>query len=383
VAKLGPDGSHLWSKRFGDAAGFQSANDVAVDALGNVIVGGTFSGTVNFGGVNLTATASDAFVVKLGPAGTHLWSQRFGGSADQTIAGVAVDTSGNILLTGNFESSITFGMSTYSTVNVIDKDGFVAKLNAAGMPQWSFEFGDAVILNGIEAGQSGVKIATDTAGNVYVVGNFESQMAIPGGATMSSAGNADIFIAKVSSAGVHQWSKRFGDAASQSVADLAVNAAGDILAFAGELNGTVSFGGASLAGQGFGDALFVSLDTAAGNHKFSKSFGAGSPDNGTGITFDPQGNIIASGRFSATVNLGGPVYTATFTDHFLLKMTGNGNHIWSKTFGSGAAAIRSNVGTDGMGGVVFAACGNGALDFGGGIKAGGGNADLFVAKFTP
>ena len=57
-------GGHLWSKRFGDT-GFDLGFGSAVDGSGDVVVTGSFDGTVNFGGGNLTSAGSkDIFVAK-------------------------------------------------------------------------------------------------------------------------------------------------------------------------------------------------------------------------------------------------------------------------------------------------------------------------------
>jgi len=59
-------GKHLWSKGFGDE-NYQGAGAVAVDASGNAMVTGYFDGTVDFGGGALTSAGSfDIFVAKFG-----------------------------------------------------------------------------------------------------------------------------------------------------------------------------------------------------------------------------------------------------------------------------------------------------------------------------
>jgi hypothetical protein len=88
----------------------QYATSLAVDPSGNLIVAGYFSGTVNFGGANLTSTGdTDIFVAKFSPAGVHQWSQRFGGLfADQALS-VAVNASGDVIVAGYFEGTVDFG----------------------------------------------------------------------------------------------------------------------------------------------------------------------------------------------------------------------------------------------------------------------------------
>jgi hypothetical protein len=63
----------LWSKSFGNA-GFDVATATAIDSAGNVVVTGYFQGTVDFGGGPLTtAGEDDIFVAKLDSSGNHLW----------------------------------------------------------------------------------------------------------------------------------------------------------------------------------------------------------------------------------------------------------------------------------------------------------------------
>ncbi|WP_433935963.1 hypothetical protein AB3662_14725 [Sorangium cellulosum] len=67
IAKLGPDGKHLWSLRAGDPD-MQEAGGVAVGPGGEVLAVGSFRGTVDFGGGPMaTCGEADGYLVKLGP----------------------------------------------------------------------------------------------------------------------------------------------------------------------------------------------------------------------------------------------------------------------------------------------------------------------------
>jgi len=72
------------------------ATGVAVDASGEVVVTGSFTGTVNFGGGALSTpnTSADVFVVKYGGAGEHRWSKQLGGTMGDISGYVAVDDNG-------------------------------------------------------------------------------------------------------------------------------------------------------------------------------------------------------------------------------------------------------------------------------------------------
>src|SRR5205085_9856346 len=93
VVKLSPAGAHLWSKQIGSPGGSEGANGVAMDPSGNVVVTGSVTADVDFGGGQLDALgSSDAYVAKYAAGnGAHLWSRRFGGAGNDYAAAVAVD----------------------------------------------------------------------------------------------------------------------------------------------------------------------------------------------------------------------------------------------------------------------------------------------------
>src|SRR5207253_1033524 len=107
VAKYSPQGMLLWSKTLG-GAGTETATGVAADSQGNIVLAGRFqSSNADFGGATLSAGAN-AFaiaVAKLTPAGATLWARRWGGTNDTEPRGVAVDASGDVVITGQFMGS--------------------------------------------------------------------------------------------------------------------------------------------------------------------------------------------------------------------------------------------------------------------------------------
>ncbi len=136
VLKLDPAGNHLWSKSFG---GYSEdyGEAITADASGNVIVTGSFMGTVDFGGGPYKSAGSctgepctprsDIFVLKLDALGKHVWSKGFGG-ADSWRGGsdVGADSSGNVLLSGYYFGSIDFGSGPLQSAG--KWEGFLAKL---------------------------------------------------------------------------------------------------------------------------------------------------------------------------------------------------------------------------------------------------------------
>lgn len=127
-------------------SGADDATAVAVDSQGNAYVaGGTYSSNFPTQGPLQGARAGgqDAFVSKLSPDGsTVLYSTYLGGSGNDEANGIALDSTGNIALTGKTESTnfpktanaaeSTFGGGTLCTAGAACSDAFVSKLQANG-----------------------------------------------------------------------------------------------------------------------------------------------------------------------------------------------------------------------------------------------------------
>lgn len=139
VAKYDASGAHLWSRGFASAS-TDVGNGITADSAGNVLVTGQFFGTVDFGGGGLTsAGAEDAFVAKYDASGAHLWSQRFGGVPDNDRGyAIAVNEFDDVIVTGSFQGSADFGGGPFVASF---RDIFLAKYDADGLHQWSAFYG--------------------------------------------------------------------------------------------------------------------------------------------------------------------------------------------------------------------------------------------------
>ncbi len=370
VAKFNATGNHVWSKRFGDGL-VQYGTDVSVDGAGNVIVTGYFEGSVDFGGGVLTGSGGDLFVAKFDAAGTHVWSRRFGGTDYDIGHGVAVDGSNNVIATGSFRASIDFGGGVLTAPGISTHDIYVAKFDADGNHVWSKNFGDAsaqagygvavdgsgnaivtgffdssvnfgggVLTNpgaqdifvakfdatgnhvwskgfGDAEDQTGFGVAVDGSGNVIAAGSFWSSVDFGGGA-LTSAGGTDAYIAKFDASGNHVWSKRFGNASSDDVYGGDVDGSGNVIV-TGTFYDSVDFGGGALTSAGDGD-IYLAKFNASGNHVSSKRFGDTDTQWGNSVAVDGSGNVILAGAFRGGVDFGGGVRTSTGGfDIFLAK----------------------------------------------------------------
>lgn len=250
VAKYSPSGVTLWAKRFGSAAAFEYAYGLALDAAGDVLVTGAFYGTVGFGGPTLTSAGGyDVHLVKLAAAsGAHVWSKRFGGTADDYGNAVAVDAGGAITLAGYFRNTADFGGGALASAG--GQDAFVARFSPAGAHQWSRRVGAA-------GDDSARGVTFTTAGDVLVTGAFQGSVDF-GGGPLASVGSGDQFVARYGPTGAHVWSRRFGGLGYQYGAAIAAGPAGNPIV-AGYFQTSTDFGSGTLTAAGLYDGSLASL----------------------------------------------------------------------------------------------------------------------------
>jgi hypothetical protein len=370
VVKFDAAGNHVWSKRFGEAS-MEYAYSVAADDSGSVIVAGWFYDTVDFGGGLLTSAGnSDICVAKFDAAGNHVWSKRFGDAGTEVAYDVAADGSGNIVVVGRFEGTIDFGGGLLTSAG--DSDIYVAKFDAAGNHVWSKRFGEA-------STQYAHAVEVDGSENVIVTGWFHGSVDF-GGGLLTSAGNADIYVAKFDAAGDHVWSERFGDAHTQYCYSNSVDGSGNVVV-TGEFCGTVDFGGGLLTSAGDSD-IYVAKFDAAGNHAWSERFGDAGTQSAYSAAVDGSGSVILTGWFYGTVDFGGGLLTSTGTaDIFIAEFDAAGTHVWSQRFGDASDQVARSAAVDGSGNVVVTGGFYGTLDFGGGALTSAGDYDICIAKF--
>ncbi|HXJ80395.1 MAG TPA: PKD domain-containing protein [Candidatus Methylomirabilis sp.] len=376
--------SPSWSKRFGS-----TLNDigyaVATDKSGNIIVAGSFMGTVDFGGGPLTAVGGNynIFVAKYSSTGTNVWSKNFGSTGDNDPGAVAVDASGNVFVVGHFQGTVDFGAGPFTAVNTDGSyDVFVAKYAAAdGKNLWAKHYG----AGGADAA---LGAAVDSSGNVVVTGAFRGRTSFGGATFLANPGSFSTFVAKYAGAdGSHIWSQNFPSVINYpNIGDnfgyaAAVDSSNNVLV-TGYFIGSLDICGGSLLSAGGEDIYLIKL-SSAGTCIWAKRMGGASDDNGLGLAVDQSGNVILTGTFQGTVSFGGNSFTsAGLTDMFVAKYASDGTHVWSRSAGSSGFDYGYGVGVDGSGNVVVVGSFNGTVNFGGSPLTSAGGADVFVAKYA-
>jgi hypothetical protein len=301
LLKLDSSGAHVWSKRFGDAAE-QYGRGVATDSDGNVYVAGATTGTIDLGNGPLTSAGwEDIFIAKLDGDGFPLWSKLFGDAATQDVWDMATDSEGNAIFTGFMQGTVDFGDGA-PEVATGQPDALLVKLDPSGDLVWS-KTGAGY---GLQYGQS---VAVDRDDNIIMTGAFKSEIKIDGN-VMYAAGPSDVFITRFSPSGLLNWNARFGDGDEQFSLIASTDRENNILV-TGSFMGSISFGGDTLSSEGSFDTFAAKLDPL-GDHLWSRRFGDGDYQEGSGIAADQLGNVQLLGLFSGTISFGeASIYSST------------------------------------------------------------------------
>ncbi|MCF8297062.1 MAG: SBBP repeat-containing protein [Saprospiraceae bacterium] len=199
IQKLDTAGNLLWVKQMGGTF-LDCGTSIATDAGSNVYTTGYFHESTDFdpgaGITYLTSVGgSDIFIQKLNSAGNLLWVKQMGSTSDDIGSFITTDNGCNIYATGSFKGTVDFnpGVDTAYLTSVGNWDIYIQKLDTAGNFLWVKQMG------GTSDDYS--SSITKANGNIYTTGGFQLIVDFDPGtgtANLTSTGNYDIFIQKLS-----------------------------------------------------------------------------------------------------------------------------------------------------------------------------------------
>ncbi|NRA12084.1 MAG: hypothetical protein HRT57_09045 [Crocinitomicaceae bacterium] len=154
ISKFDTDGNFLWAASIDGELNSESNRFISTDMDDNVFLIASFENTIDVdpgaGVFNLTSNgASDSFILKLDPTGNFQWAKSIGGIEDDFTSNVAVDPSGNVLVSGLYDDTVDFNPEA-AVFNLINEAGLVwnsqfyavFKLDANGNFIWAKSMGD-------------------------------------------------------------------------------------------------------------------------------------------------------------------------------------------------------------------------------------------------
>lgn len=372
VARLDRGGNVLWRTRFGDM-GTQTVSAAAIDAAGDLVTAGVFSGMVDFGLGTLTSAGNyDIFLAKLDADGNALWAARFGDASSSHVPGLAVGVDG-IYIGGYFGGSVDFGGGALTSGG--SNDAFIAAFDADGAHRWSKRFGNAL-------SQRALALAAQTSGEIVVAGEFAGQMDL-GLGTLTNAGGGDAFLASFDSAGNLLWNKVFGDETAQSASVLATDPLSQAIFVGGTFAGTMDFGGGGLTAEDDQDA-FIAMFTSNGMYLWSARLGGTGAQTLTKLVRMLDGTLVAGGTFDEQLVAGTCTLTsAGGTDGFVVSFDEYGDVSSCESVGGAGDDEVRTLTIDAFGEIVVGGSFTETVEFSSGVETSDGYEDGFVWRKYP
>ena len=335
TVKYDGSGAELWVARYnGPGNSTDIANALVVDGSGNVYVTGESWGS---------STAYDYATVKYDSNLNQLWATRYNGplySSSDVANALAIDSSGNVYVTGYSEGSGT------------EEDYATFRYDSDGNQQWAARY------NGLgpwdDSGDKAEAIAVDGSGNVYVTGY-----------ATGSAGDPDYATVKYDSAGTQQWVAwykgplQYGEDLPRAIA---VDGSGNVY-----VTGFVS-----LTGAEEGDYATVKYNSAGAQQWARRYNGPGNADDkANALVVDGSGNVYVTGR-----SVGPGTWPNQWYDYATVKYDSAGSQQW-------VARYNGPPGNDNDGANALAVDGSGNVYVTGGSVGSGTGYDYATIKYSP
>ncbi len=285
TVKYYPNGDTAWARRYngpgGDNDGIRA---IAVDDAGNVYVTG-YSGGI--------ATGNDYATIKYYPNGDTAWVRRYNGAetGSDHAWDIAVDGSGNVYVTGEADAH-------YTTI----------KYYPEGDTAWVRKYDGP----GTQYGDCAKAIAVDESGNVYVTGD-----------SWSDQSGSDYATLKYDASGNELWARRYNG--PNDSRDLAVAIAVD------------NSGNVCVTGESYGIGAQPDYATIKyypnGDTAWVRRYDgpANDVDYAYALAVDDSGNVYVTGEAYAG--------TETYEDYTTIKYYPNGDTAWVRRFDGPGGSI--------------------------------------------
>lgn len=337
VMKQDASGTVLWAVKAG-GTGSDRAMSVKCNSSGDIFITGFYYGNASFGSTVLNSVngSQDLFLAKLNASGTFQWAVSGGGAMADWGNAIDIDNSGNILLTGQFQGTSTYGSTTFTSAtnpitNFPSFDILIAKYNSSnGSLIWARQ-GTA------KYDDRGLDIDSDSQGNIYVCGQFSDTV------TFQNQHNNQImnavFLIKYNSNGQEVWFRRAS--ANYSIAySLEVSSTNDVF-ISGDFTGNMAFYGSPInfLNATYANKVFIAKYNSSGTYQWGTASSSNNYISARNLALDAAEDLYMFGEFGCTLNEYADVFgqgtfnSVGYQDLFITKFNGQGIRQWMHSYG--------------------------------------------------
>jgi hypothetical protein len=239
------------------------------------------------------------------------WATQVGSTSLDLGLATSALSDGSAIVAGKFSGTATFGSTTLTSAG--SDDVFVAKIDASGTYVWATQAGGT-------SNDFGYAVSTLSDGSAIVTGQFRSTATF-GSTTLTSAGDYDVFVAKIDASGTYLWATKAGSTSADSVRGVSTLSDGSAIA-TGYFQGTATFGSTTLTSAGSTD-IFVA--------KFSYS--DSEPD---AFSFTDQTDVAVSTQITSNT-----ITVAGITSAAAISVTGGEYAINGGSYTSDAGTVEN------------------------------------------
>lgn len=299
--------------------GHDNPSGVGIDSDGNIILAGTYSAPMDFGGGALTGTSlvQRIFLASFDRQGQHRWSKRIGDPArDSEVLSLNVDANDDIYVVGT-----------------IYADSFLVSYDKDGNQRWARDFVQIASVEDYQISVTGV--ATDQTGHVYITGSFSGIANFGSGSLLVSSFGDRLFVASYDTdSGAHRWSNTYSGDDWNTAYPSALVATDDGRHFiTGYFNGELNLGGTTLSADI--PTAFIAGFNSAGYPMWSVQPISTEYTSGAQLALNSSDDLLVAGYFTEDIDFGTGVLTsAGGSDVFIASYTtDNGQVQWSQRIG--------------------------------------------------
>ncbi|WP_210519544.1 SBBP repeat-containing protein [Hymenobacter terricola] len=312
IAKYNAHGTVLQVTKL-EASSYVMPYAIAVDRAGNSYVTGTFDGTLRYNNgrestAQLAQAGSVGFTLRCRANGTVDWIQQAEGNhrgpaGGAVGTGIAVDAAGNSYVTGYIGgANVQLGSLTFGPRY---QQPYVASYSAQGTLRWARVW-TALHPNDQTVARGG-NVAVNSAGDLYVSGNFQTGLGLNGPTLRTPGDNLYLFLAKLDPRqGQVQWAQALAGSGDGRV--LTTTRQGDAY-IGGSFAGTLTLGRHTITSNAGSNDVFVARYSARGVAKAATALGGDSYDVAEALAVNLRTNKV---YLSGTLNIGGSVPNSAF-----------------------------------------------------------------------
>jgi len=320
LIKTNASGDTLWTRTYG-GTGAYGGSEVRQTADGGYVVAG-------YSSLGAGTTDSDnVYLIKTDTSGDTLWTRTYGGTSDDVGNSVQQTADGGFIVAG-YTFSFGVGTPVYSNVYLI-------KTNGQGDTVWTRTYGGT-------SNDDGRSVQQTTDGG-YIVAGYT---------TSFGAGNDDVYLIKTNAQGDTLWTRTYGGTSNDDGGSVQQTSdSGYIIA-----GYTTSFGTGN-------DDVYLIKTNASGDTVWTRTYGGSNKDVGYSVRQTTDGGYIIAG------------YTRSFGagngDVYLIKVNGQGDTVWTRTYGGPDDDCSLSARQTADGGYIVTGYAN---------SFGAGNSDLYLIK---